>query len=188
MKIYFAGPLFTNAEREWNVKLTGLLRSKGLNIWLPQENEPSEQSANAVFKMCEKGIDESDIVLAIMDGPDPDSGTCFECGYAYAKNKPIFTVRTDFRNCGDSLDSRYNLMLSESSTVINIEEMSSTEKVANVIFGIISQKSTDLEHNLAGRVDAIEAYMKDFDELKAFNTNLIPTLERLGLLQADSNK
>jgi nucleoside 2-deoxyribosyltransferase len=121
MRIYFAGPLFTSAEREWNTRLVKLLRNAKLNIWLPQENEPTENTASGIFQMCKRGIDESDVVLAIMDGPDPDSGTCFECGYAYANKKPIFTIRTDFRKCGDALESRFNLMLTESSTVIDIQ-------------------------------------------------------------------
>ena len=91
--------------------------------------------------MCKSGIDGSDAVIAIMDGPDPDSGTCFECGYAYAKNKPIFTVRTDFRKSGDTFESRFNLMLTESSIVITInKEMPTTEDVANAIISTLKNK------------------------------------------------
>lgn len=134
MRIYFAGPLFTTAEREWNVKLVEILRSSKLDVWLPQEHDPKQQTAKSIFEMCKAGIDESDIVLAIMDGPDPDSGTSFECGYAYGKGKPIFTVRTDFRECGDTFDTRFNLMLSQSSTVIKVTfEMPTTEQVADAI-------------------------------------------------------
>lgn len=46
-----------------------------------------------------------------MDGPDPDSGTCFECGYAYAKGKPVICYRTDFRGAGELDGARYNLMM-----------------------------------------------------------------------------
>jgi nucleoside 2-deoxyribosyltransferase len=51
-----------------------------------------------------------------MDGADPDSGTAWECGYAYAKGKPIVCYRTDFRITGDAAGAPYNLMLSESAT------------------------------------------------------------------------
>ena len=37
-----------------------------------------------------------DIVVANMDGSDPDSGTSWECGYAYRK-KPVILFRADFR-------------------------------------------------------------------------------------------
>jgi nucleoside 2-deoxyribosyltransferase len=55
-------------------------------------------------------------VVACMDGPDPDSGTAWECGYAFAKGKPIVCYRTDFRITGDTEGAPYNLMLSESAT------------------------------------------------------------------------
>jgi nucleoside 2-deoxyribosyltransferase len=56
------------------------------------------------------------MVVACMDGADPDSGTAWECGYAYAKGKPIVCYRTDFRISGDTAGAPYNLMLSESAT------------------------------------------------------------------------
>jgi nucleoside 2-deoxyribosyltransferase len=59
-----------------------------------------------------------------MDGPDPDSGTCWECGYAYRK-KPVVVFRTDFRGGHETLGERpelmkhnadaYNFMLIESA-------------------------------------------------------------------------
>ncbi len=50
-----------------------------------------------------------------MDGADPDSGTCWECGYAYGK-KPVIVFRTDFRTAGDTASAAYNMMLAESAT------------------------------------------------------------------------
>lgn len=124
MKIYWAGPLFTLAERLWNVEMVHVLeKDKQHTIWLPQNNEPRDKTVDSIFKMDVEGIDWADVVVAVMDGPDPDSGTCWECGYAYAKGKPVITVRTDFRNNGDmpmtdgSIESiRYNLMLHASAT------------------------------------------------------------------------
>lgn len=114
MKIYFAGPLFTGAEKQWNEEAAWLLRELGHEVWLPQEKEPRELSAQAVFEMDKAGMDWSEVTVAIMDGTDPDSGTSFECGYTYAVGKPIVTVRTDIRNNND-LDARFNLMLHASA-------------------------------------------------------------------------
>ena len=96
MKIYLAGPLFNAAEREFNVKLANLLRKYGHEVWLPQEHEQREQSAAEIFKKDVEGLDWAEAVVANMDGPDPDSGTCWECGYAYQK-KPVIVFRSDFR-------------------------------------------------------------------------------------------
>lgn len=127
MKLYLAGPLFTLPEREFNARLAREVEARGLEVWLPQEHEPREMTARAIFLEDVKGIDWADVVVANMDGPDPDSGTCWEVGYAYAKNKPIICYRTDFRNAEDFVGSRYNLMLSQSaSKTFEIDAMKET--------------------------------------------------------------
>jgi nucleoside 2-deoxyribosyltransferase len=116
MKIYLAGPLFTAAERSFNRRLRDLLEQCGHEVWLPQEHEPRSRGAKDIFLMDVGGLDSSEVVVANMDGPDPDSGTCWECGYAY-KKKPIIVYRTDFRSSGDTETTPYNLMLTESADV-----------------------------------------------------------------------
>jgi nucleoside 2-deoxyribosyltransferase len=115
-KIYLAGPLFTLAEQKFNSALAQFLRKKGFAVWLPQDHEPRQKTATAIFEMDLAGLDWADMVVAFMDGPDPDSGTAWECGYAYGKGKPIVCYRTDFRVTGDTKDAPYNLMLSASAT------------------------------------------------------------------------
>lgn len=56
-------------------------------------------------------IDRSDAVLAVLDGVDVDSGTAAEIGYAFAKGKKVFGLRTDFRLAGDNLGSIVNLQV-----------------------------------------------------------------------------
>ena len=63
-------------------------------------------------------IDDSDAVVALLDGPQVDDGTAWEIGYAYAKGKPIVGIRTDFRNAGDTSHGRVNAMIEGSCTVI----------------------------------------------------------------------
>jgi nucleoside 2-deoxyribosyltransferase len=52
-------------------------------------------------------------VVACLDGADPDSGTCWELGYAYARKKPSIVYRTDFR-LFEGADP-INLMMTESA-------------------------------------------------------------------------
>ncbi len=115
-KIYLAGPLFTLAEQTFNAALARFLESKGFAVWLPQEHEPRRNTALAIFRMDVEALDWADMVVACMDGPDPDSGTAWECGYAHARGKPIVCYRTDFRISGDTKGAPYNLMLTESAT------------------------------------------------------------------------
>jgi nucleoside 2-deoxyribosyltransferase len=117
MRLYLAGPLFTAAEQEFNHRLAALLRQAGYEIFLPQEHEQRHKSAGEIFRSDVTGIDWADVVVANMDGPDPDSGTCWECGYAYRK-KPIVLYRTDFRAAHEPGKSSYNLMLTESADCV----------------------------------------------------------------------
>lgn len=114
MKIYLAGPLFTVAERAFNARLGALLRAAGHEVVVPQEAETQGNTARALFEGCVAGIDWADVVVANLDGADPDSGTAWECGYAFGR-KPTLAFRTDFRAAGDAGKAPFNLMLSESA-------------------------------------------------------------------------
>ena len=111
MKIYLAGPLFTTPEREFNAQLATRLRALGHEVWVPQENPAAERTGEAIFVKDLEGLDWADGVVAFMDGADPDSGTSWECGYAYGTSKPVVLFRSDFRGSGDAADIPYNAML-----------------------------------------------------------------------------
>ena len=103
-KVYLAGPLFTLHERRINRELARAIETElpTVRIMLPQDfkhdDRFNDQKAfGLIFKGCIDGIDESRCVLAWLDGPDADSGTSFEVGYAYAKGIPVIGIRTDFR-------------------------------------------------------------------------------------------
>jgi nucleoside 2-deoxyribosyltransferase len=125
MKIYLAGPLFSTAERDFNARLTERLRERKHEVYLPQESEQATMTPKQIFDADVGGLDWADVVVANMDGADPDSGTCWECGYAYGK-KPVVVFLTDFRvgyemrGDGDAAKDQdqapYNLMLTESAT------------------------------------------------------------------------
>jgi nucleoside 2-deoxyribosyltransferase len=132
VKIYLAGPLFTAAERDFNAALAMQLRALGHEVWLPQEAEPRQAAAKVIFEQSVAGIDWAEAVVANMDGADPDSGTCWECGYAYRK-KPIIVFRTDFR-VGEEIDKGpYNLMLTQSATQCLSLYLATTEQIATAI-------------------------------------------------------
>jgi len=114
MKLYFAGPLFTTAERAWNAEVAAALRAAGHEIFLPQEQEPGKDGPG-IFATDVGGIDWADGLVAVMDGPDPDSGTSWEVGYAFGVRKPIVLVRTDIRAMAGS-SGDYNPMLTQAAT------------------------------------------------------------------------
>ena len=138
MKLYLAGPLFTTAEQEFNRQLRDRLEILGHEVWLPQEHEPRERSAQAIFEADVAGLEGAEVVVANMDGSDPDSGTCWECGYAY-KKKPIILFRTDFREAGDVPSSPFNLMLSASAVKVILAPLASVEEFAQRIASTLAE-------------------------------------------------
>ena len=131
MKLYFAGPLFTTPERTWNAEVTTALRAAGHEVFLPQEQEPGKDSPG-IFATDVGGIDWSDGLVAIIDGPDPDSGTAWEVGYAFGTKKSIVLVRTDIRASGSTGD--YNPMLSQAATTrIDLPAASTTQVIAAIL-------------------------------------------------------
>lgn len=124
MRIYFAGPLFTQAERAWNHRIALGLRLLGHDVFLPQVEVKALETlhADAIFRIDVDGVKAADAVVAVLDGADADSGTSFECGLAYGLGIPIIAVRTDFRGGGDALPGQklgtINLMLSQAVAAI----------------------------------------------------------------------
>ena len=104
----------------------------GHDIFLPQEKEPGLDAAG-IFATDIGGIDWADGLVAIMDGADPDSGTCWEVGYAYGNKKPIVLVRTDFRDLAGKAGP-YNPLMAESATIrLDLPSASTTEVITAIL-------------------------------------------------------
>ncbi|MFA4825942.1 MAG: nucleoside 2-deoxyribosyltransferase [Methanoregula sp.] len=121
-RIYLAAPLFSEAERTYNISLAVLLRKHLFEVILPQEagddtDTRMKREQARIFIKNKADLDKADLVVAVIDGADADSGTAWEMGYAYAHNKPVIAVRTDFRRAG--LHEQVNLMLEESAKVVS---------------------------------------------------------------------
>jgi guanosine-3',5'-bis(diphosphate) 3'-pyrophosphohydrolase len=99
--IYWAGPLFTAAEQQFNRDRAAQLRSHGYPVYLPQEACTGLSDPQAIFQQCLQGLQRAAVVVAVLDGADADSGTCWECGYAFRAGIPVVALRTDFRGSGD---------------------------------------------------------------------------------------
>jgi len=124
--VYLAAPLFSDAEREFNCRLRDEIEKTGMDVFLPQEDSNNvkdiKDRQHIIFSENLSAIDSSDIMVAVLDGVDVDSGTAWEVGYAYSKGKPVFGLRTDFRTLG--IEGRVNLMIERSVTMCgNIQEL-----------------------------------------------------------------
>ena len=104
--IYWAGPLFTQAERTWNRLCAHALISMGYNVILPQDEAnkfitDGKVDFQSLAEDCRRHSCESTYMVAILDGSDTDSGTSLEIGLRLANNRPVIGVRTDFRQAED---------------------------------------------------------------------------------------
>jgi nucleoside 2-deoxyribosyltransferase len=99
--VYLAAPLFTKGERDFNLNVCEYLTANGYQVFLPQTACETAQGED-IYKTCLSGLRSAAIVVAIVDGADADSGTCWECGYAVSQGIPTIAVRTDFRGSGDT--------------------------------------------------------------------------------------
>ena len=100
--VYLAAPLFSEAECDFNRKLRDELISAGFNVFLPQEDSNNVKDMldrqKIIFNKNLKGIENSDILVAVIDGADVDSGTAWEIGFAFAKGKPVLGLRIRFQD------------------------------------------------------------------------------------------
>lgn len=85
-KIYLAGPFFKFTERWLVNEIYITLKDFGLDVFSPYHDVGSGKADLVVNKDIE-GLDECDVIFAIIDGLD--SGTLFEVGYAVAQNKTV---------------------------------------------------------------------------------------------------
>lgn len=102
-KIYLSAALFTAAEAVFNTRLGLLLKDDGHEVFLPQDH--AKGTVRDIYHINKDALDQCDLVMAVLDGADIDSGVAWEVGYACAKGIPVIGLRTDFRNRSETPDS-----------------------------------------------------------------------------------
>ena len=127
MQVYFAGPLFCEAERVFNLRLAEKLEAKGYQVFLPQrdgveiEKPPYHEMTNdelrqTIFMLDRDKLLQADIFLFVLDGRVPDEGGCVELGIAYGQkhllqqDKLLIGLHTDMRGAfpGGKLNAMIN--------------------------------------------------------------------------------
>jgi nucleoside 2-deoxyribosyltransferase len=97
-RIYLAGPdVFRPDAAEHGRRVVALCAEQGFDAVFPLEGAlptglPPQALARHIYQANIAHIAACDAVLANLEffrGPEPDSGTCFEVGYAVALGKPV---------------------------------------------------------------------------------------------------
>jgi hypothetical protein len=103
-RAYLAGPLFSEAERTFNLRLKRLLLPY-FEVYLPQEDGgllvdmiaegmPPKAASRRVFEGDIQAIKDVDLLIIILDGRSVDEGAAVELGFAYALGKPCYGLKT----------------------------------------------------------------------------------------------
>jgi nucleoside 2-deoxyribosyltransferase len=106
-RLYFAAPLFSDAERSFNEQIAAEMRTY-FEVYLPQEDGglmvdmiadgvAPARAAETVFRLDTIAIKKCEVLLIVLDGRAIDEGAAFELGYAYAQGKCCVGLQTDPR-------------------------------------------------------------------------------------------
>jgi nucleoside 2-deoxyribosyltransferase len=130
--VYLASPLgFSPESQGYLDKVKSALVNQGCTVFDPWEQKqflpkiaaafeiqafPERVSAfrrisSAIGGCNEDGIRGADIVFAVLDGAEIDSGTASEIGFGSALGKKCYGLRTDLRDTGDFVGVAINLQV-----------------------------------------------------------------------------
>ena len=106
MRLYVAGPLFSQAERSWLDTLAERLRAEGFECFVPHEHFPAlaDVTLEQVYRIDTEGLRSADALVAWLDGPMIDDGTACEIGMfaelvrsQSGRYRGIVAIATDLR-------------------------------------------------------------------------------------------
>ena len=112
-KVYLAGPMFNQGEKDFNLEITHVLEEFGYEVFLPQrdgieaaklEGKTEEELIRMIFELDAGEVRKADIVFMNLDGRVPDEGACVELGIGFALGKRCYGFKTDTRAVESSLD------------------------------------------------------------------------------------
>ncbi len=141
-KIYCAGPLFNDKEKEEMTEIAAVLEESGFRVFLPHRDGfefahlldalkticVSEAKANrllnkAIFTLDVYQILDSDGLILNINGRVPDEGATVEAGIAWNAGKRVVIYKNDARSLINGTDNPLLLGLSDFVTIGNILEI-----------------------------------------------------------------
>ncbi len=124
-RVYCAGPLFTDKEREEMEQIASTLEHAGYATFLPQRDglelskcveclitqgiasdEARRLTSRAIFALdVYQVLRRCDALVANLNGRVPDEGTVSEAAMAWARGKPVVGYKADSRTAFDGQDN-----------------------------------------------------------------------------------
>ncbi|MFJ6266767.1 nucleoside 2-deoxyribosyltransferase [Lysinibacillus xylanilyticus] len=159
MKAYLANGLFSLGDRLVNEQLAAAIREAvpGIELYVPQENDAiNDKTAYAdslaIAQADLEMLQNSDVLVAVLDGVEIDSGVAAEIGAFAMLNRPIVGVFTDVRQQG-----RDNMMKIEALVRDGMENQFVYRNL--FVIGLIKRTGV-ITTSIAEAVQAVEKYKK----------------------------
>ena len=126
--LYLAGPdVFRPDAAAHAERLKALCAAHGFEGLFPLDAQVGAQADAApadkaawIYRADIGLLDRADAVLANLDffrGAEPDSGTCFELGYAIAKGKPVYGYVPDAGSWAERIRARFPALAGSAAAV-----------------------------------------------------------------------
>ena len=100
-KVYIGGALFSPSERANLENIESLCKDLGFITYLPHKDGGlfirGNNNSSSFFTADKDNIDTAEIIISVLNGLDIDSGTSWEIGYGYSKQKTIIGYLEDIR-------------------------------------------------------------------------------------------
>lgn len=120
MKAYLANGLFSIGDRYVNEVIARELRAAipQIDLYVPQENDAiNDKNAYAdslaIAEADLNSLKESDVLIAVIDGVEMDSGVAAEIGAFAMLNRPIVALFSDVRQQGRTNGKKIDALIAD---------------------------------------------------------------------------
>ncbi len=125
-KVYIAGKIWTESEKEILEKIDAVCEKLELETFMPHRVvgfAKDIKDAHKIFKAdITEGFRDVGLVIASLDGLHVGAGTAWELGYAYAKNIPTIGIKTD-ESPEEGFEYLSSILIASMPIVLSFEEL-----------------------------------------------------------------
>src|SRR3989338_2547210 len=125
-KVYLAGKIWTESEREQLEAIDKLCKKLGLQTLLPHRDVGFATDIHDVQKIFKgdilEGFQDVSLVIASLDGLHVGAGTAWELGYAYARGIPAIGIKTD-EPVSEALEYLSAILIGSMEIVTSLNEL-----------------------------------------------------------------
>ena len=126
MKVYIAGKLTDDTERQKLEYIASICKNLGFKTFLPHKDVGLYEKIKDVKKIFEGDINEGfkdcDLVVVSLDGLHIGAGTAWELGFAYANKIPIIGIKTD-EPIADAIEYLSAIIIASTKIVSSFKEL-----------------------------------------------------------------